>query len=280
MRCPPCGNSSHLPGATHCRVCGAQLPPEKARATARHGSGWRDPSQWKRHLLVRAGSAPIELKAGTEWRVGRSSECQLRIQSPRVSRVHAAILWQEGKKPVVRDLQSQNGVHVNGRQVREHALQDGDELTIGPFTATYRMVDGIGSTAELQELLDSQADTQTVETAAMSGRLQEVSLFEVLETLSFNRRTGTVEVYGPWGDEGRIGLADGQAMWAQLEQMKGRAAIDALLEWTEGMFRFTAGLDKRPVELDVPLATILEDARKRGPGPTAEDYKGPPPPGS
>jgi hypothetical protein len=275
MRCFSCGNDSHAPGALTCRVCGRPMKGDAGRPTARTASGWKDRTNWKRHTLVRVGSNPIELVAGTDWRIGRSSDCNLRIQSPRVSRHHAMLMWREGK-PVLRDLESQAGVAVNGKPVREHTLADGDEVTIGPFTCTYRCLDGIGSLSEMQDLLDSQADTQQLVATVMSGRIAELGVFEVLETLGHNRKTGTLEVFGPWGDEGAVGLQDGEPLWARLDQMTGRAAIDAVLEWTEGWFRFTAALPPRPRDIEEPLLRILEDARSRSDhGLQSEDYSPP-----
>ncbi|MCO5168102.1 MAG: FHA domain-containing protein [Planctomycetes bacterium] len=262
MRCVPCGNTSHAQGATTCRVCGTALPAGGPRSSARDSTHYRDLSQQKRHLLVRVGAPPIELREGVEVRVGRSRECDVVIQSPRVSRVHALLLWQEAA-PAVRDLASQNGVWVNGAQVREARLDDGDELTIGPFACTYRRIDAIGSMAELQALLDSQADTQEVEATAMSGRLAEVKLYEVLETLAALGRSGTVEVFGPWGDEGRVGVLEGQPVWASLGDLAGRAALEALLEWTEGHFRFSRAVEARPRDVQASLEEVLDGLRRR-----------------
>jgi hypothetical protein len=249
---------------------------EGARATARTASGWKDRSAWKRHTLVRVGASPIELKLDEEWRIGRSSDCNLRIQSPRVSRHHAALLWREGK-PVLRDLASNAGVVVNGAPIREHTLADGDEVVIGPFMCTYRCLDGIGSMAEMQELLDSQEDTQEIAATVMSGHLAQLGVFEVLETLGHNRKSGTLELFGQWGDEGKIGIMDGEPRWARLATLTGRPAIDSLLEWTEGWFRFTAALGEHPRDIDEPLAKILEDARKRAEhGLQSDDYNTPP----
>lgn len=275
MRCASCGNDAHAPGALACRVCGRPMRNDAARATARTASGWKDRTTWKRHTLVRVGASPIELPIDQEWRIGRSSDCNLRIQSPRVSRHHAALLWRDGK-PVVRDLASQAGVVVNGAPVREHVLVDGDELVIGPFVCTYRCLDGIGSMAEMQELLDSQEDTQELAATVMSGHLAELGVFEVLETLGHNAKTGTLELFGPWGDEGSIGLQDGQPQWARLSSNAGRAAIDGLLEWTEGWFRFTAAVKPNARDIDEPLATILQDARDRiEHGLQSDDYSPP-----
>jgi hypothetical protein len=277
MRCPACGNSANDVAATVCRVCGSTLPAHGIRSTARTSRQYKDLTELKRHVLARVGAPNIELKVDVEMRFGRSREVDVIIQSPRVSRVHALVFWQAGA-PHIRDLASQNGVFVNGAQIREAKLEDGDEVTIGPLTCTYRKLDAINSLGELQELLDSSEATQEMEAIAMSGRLAEVTLYEVLETLGYNARTGTVEVFGPWGDEGRIGLKDGGATWAELGDLTGRAAVEALLEWTEGHFRFTSVDDARPSNIDLPLQKILEDARKRSEhGLTAKDYGSEPP---
>jgi hypothetical protein len=274
MRCH-CGNTFHNQGASICRVCGATLPAEALKSSARTSRHYKDLSQIKRHTFVRVGAPPIELQVDKEMRIGRSRDCDLVIQSPRVSRVHALLFWQAGD-PYVRDLVSQNGVFVNGAQVREVGLKDGDELTIGPFTCTYRKLGAIHSVGDLKELLDEEEDTQEVVATAMAGRLAEVSLYEVCETLAYLTRTGTLEVFGPWGDVGRIGLRDGNLLWAELADITGRAAIEALLEWTEGHFRFTSTLEPKPENVGASLQTILEAARRRTTdhGLSPQDYGG------
>jgi predicted component of type VI protein secretion system len=62
--------------------------------------------------------------------VGRSPECDIQINSRKVSRMHCCIA-QVSNYLVVRDLGSTNGVRINGVRVLEGRLQGGDELTIG-----------------------------------------------------------------------------------------------------------------------------------------------------
>jgi pSer/pThr/pTyr-binding forkhead associated (FHA) protein len=62
--------------------------------------------------------------------VGRHAECDIQILSPKISRLHCCIA-QVGPYLVVRDLQSTNGIRVNGVRVLEGRLGAGDELTIG-----------------------------------------------------------------------------------------------------------------------------------------------------
>ena len=63
--------------------------------------------------------------------LGRSSDCHVTIEDPLVSRHHARIVL-EGERAVVYDLNSRNGVKVNGAPVKEPIeLKDGDRLRIG-----------------------------------------------------------------------------------------------------------------------------------------------------
>jgi predicted component of type VI protein secretion system len=62
--------------------------------------------------------------------VGRHPECDIQIDSRKISRRHCCIA-QVGDYLVVRDLGSTNGVRINGVRVVEGRLKTGDELTIG-----------------------------------------------------------------------------------------------------------------------------------------------------
>src|SRR4051812_14566793 len=64
--------------------------------------------------------------------VGRHEECDIQLNSRKVSRKHCVIA-QVGDSLVVRDLGSTNGVRVNGVRVDDGTLRTGDELTIGNF---------------------------------------------------------------------------------------------------------------------------------------------------
>jgi hypothetical protein len=63
--------------------------------------------------------------------IGRSSECQVTIEDPLVSRQHARIVI-DGSEAVLEDLGSRNGVKLNGAAIRKPtSLKDGDRLRIG-----------------------------------------------------------------------------------------------------------------------------------------------------
>jgi hypothetical protein len=81
--------------------------------------------------LVRIdGEQPIIFTLARRTRIGRAPGCELQIDSQSVSRNHAMIL-KSARELIVEDLNSTNGVMVNGRKVTRHLLTDGDTLTVG-----------------------------------------------------------------------------------------------------------------------------------------------------
>ena len=63
---------------------------------------------------------------------GRHEECDVQLNSKKVSRRHCA-LAQVNDYLVIRDLGSTNGIRINGERVAEGKIQPGDELQIGNF---------------------------------------------------------------------------------------------------------------------------------------------------
>ncbi len=69
--------------------------------------------------------------------LGRHPECDIQIDSRKISRRHCCIA-RVNDYLVVRDLGSTNGLRINGVRVLEGRLTEGDELTIG--TSRYEVV--------------------------------------------------------------------------------------------------------------------------------------------
>ncbi|MFQ3648905.1 MAG: FHA domain-containing protein [Gemmataceae bacterium] len=64
--------------------------------------------------------------------IGRHPECDIQIDSRKISRRHCVIA-QVNDYLLVRDLDSTNGIRINGAKVVEGKLLPGDELTLGTF---------------------------------------------------------------------------------------------------------------------------------------------------
>ena len=62
--------------------------------------------------------------------IGRSKDCDVQVADPNISRRHAE-LRQEGTAYWLVDLDSTNGVIVNGRRLKRAKLESGDTITLG-----------------------------------------------------------------------------------------------------------------------------------------------------
>jgi Protein of unknown function (DUF3662)/Inner membrane component of T3SS, cytoplasmic domain len=62
--------------------------------------------------------------------LGRSKDCEIRLADPNVSRRHAEVR-PDGDGWTIVDLDSTNGIEVDGKRVKELALRDGTRFTLG-----------------------------------------------------------------------------------------------------------------------------------------------------
>jgi FhaA, N-terminal domain/FHA domain len=69
--------------------------------------------------------------------IGRSKDCDIKIEDPNVSRRHAEVR-REGPAYWLIDLGSTNGTDVNGRRAQRTKLKDGDQILIGTTALTFR----------------------------------------------------------------------------------------------------------------------------------------------
>ncbi|GAB2689337.1 FhaA domain-containing protein [Kitasatospora kifunensis] len=72
--------------------------------------------------------------------LGRSTEADVRIDDPGVSRKHAEI--RPGTPAMVLDLGSTNGIVVDGQHTQRATLRDGSRIVVGSTTIIYRQVEG------------------------------------------------------------------------------------------------------------------------------------------
>ena len=89
-------------------------------------------------LLVRSkdGHEVVHV-LGRKTTIGRTPDNDLQIDASFISRHHAVLLV-NGQQTIIEDLNSTNGVHVNGHRVSREALNDGDLVMVGK--ARFRFV--------------------------------------------------------------------------------------------------------------------------------------------
>jgi FHA domain-containing protein len=69
--------------------------------------------------------------------IGRSKDCDIQLRDPNVSRKHAEVR-QEGAAYWAVDLDSTNGMEVNGRRQKRAKLRQGDRITLGSTELVFR----------------------------------------------------------------------------------------------------------------------------------------------
>jgi len=83
--------------------------------------------------------------------VGRNEQCDIVLDNEKISRRHARIFRDPFDRWLIQDLDSRNGIKVNGRRVDVHAMLPGESVTLGPFALT------IGRDKDVQMELDNSA---------------------------------------------------------------------------------------------------------------------------
>ena len=87
-------------------------------------------------LVSGPGYDPRWFAAKDGWSIGRDGACDLVLGDNRVSRQHAR-LDQDEQDWTMRDLNSQNGMRVNGATTKEHLLCSGDVIEIADFAIIF-----------------------------------------------------------------------------------------------------------------------------------------------
>ena len=95
----------------------------------------------KQHLLVIEGpdkGQRVELTDGRTLSVGRGQACDLKVNDPRVSRMHCRLQMDQGSM-AIRDADSSSGTLVNGKRIAQHTLRPGDVIQIGGTKLRYHL---------------------------------------------------------------------------------------------------------------------------------------------
>ena len=114
----------------------------------RRGKEFADGAEMNPRLIIIAGPSrgTVFALADDETSVGREPSNTVHLADPSVSRKHC-LVTREGDSFSVVDLGSFNGTFVNGAPVKEAALQDGDEITVGDILLLFLRSEGEGDEA-------------------------------------------------------------------------------------------------------------------------------------
>src|SRR5215475_4104848 len=102
-------------------------------------------------LVPVGGGDPIPLIRSV-MTIGRRESCDIPMRFPNVSGLHAELNFRDGYW-YIRDLNSTNGVKVNGTRVQEKLVHPKDEITIGKrgYVIHYELPAGRRALEEIEE---------------------------------------------------------------------------------------------------------------------------------
>ncbi|MEU0688191.1 DUF3662 and FHA domain-containing protein [Streptomyces uncialis] len=120
-------------------------PPMPAAPPGRPGAGGRGPGgpgampgTHTRHWVEINGNR--HQISGPTLVLGRSTDADVRIDDPGVSRRHCEI--RTGTPSTIQDLGSTNGIVVDGQHTTRATLRDGSRIVVGSTTIVYRQAEG------------------------------------------------------------------------------------------------------------------------------------------
>jgi len=113
------------------------------------------PLQNRAQLIVQGGQPrPLE---ENEITIGRAADNRIVLDDPTISAYHAVILQQEGRF-IVRDLNSSNGLKVNGTRVSEAPLASRDQVKFGAVECLFQAAsEELPQTAQSPPVRDSRS---------------------------------------------------------------------------------------------------------------------------
>lgn len=108
-------------------------------------------------LTPEGGGDAIPLQR-TPLTLGRRESCDICMRFPNVSGLHCELFFRNGYW-YVKDLNSTNGVKVNGSRVQEKLLHPDDKLTVGKrhYVIHYELPAGQRAKEEVEENIMSQS---------------------------------------------------------------------------------------------------------------------------
>jgi uncharacterized protein (TIGR02266 family) len=115
------------------------------------------------------------------------------------------------------------------------------------------------------------------ETSLMRGRLEMISLSNIIQVLEVERRTGTLRLTSG-GRQGEILFTEGRIAYASQGPRQGEAAVYRLLTWTEGEFVLEPAAGTAPPEAQVTQpnqSLLIEGARRLDQIPSLRQALGP-----
>lgn len=203
---------------------------------------------------------PFNLKTNRRITIGRHKDCDLQLLHSCISRNHAAIRVIGGRSLILEDLDSSNGTFLNGKKIAASHIKPGDVIQIGPFEIDIR--DKPYSDDISKYGVTNTEFLTTNRAAAMTGKIEKTPLVEVLQSIEFNEKTGTLYVETKTED-GFFVFAEGRPISAIFGEKINIEAILNMLRLSKGNFTLTDNLEPLASDINCSITNILFEFSKQ-----------------
>ena len=110
--------------------------------------------------------------------------------------------------------------------------------------------------ARRMHALPVRASAAVAESGDVRGNLAQIGILDLLQLLSMNRRSGSLQITTQAG-AGEVRLADGEVVDAVYRRLEGEKALYRLLGEQEGVFSFASGAAHSLRRIVLPTRTLL-----------------------
>jgi hypothetical protein len=141
----------------------------------------------------------------------------------------------------------------------------GDVVTIGPYEVELKSNDAMTAKDQRSDTstnLELTSVTRLSPAAALTGKLQEVPLTEVLQQIEFNKKTGTLTVVAD-RQQGTLVVTDGRPVHARWGDLRDEEAVLRMLALLRGRFTFSGGAEPGERTMRSTLTGLLLEASRR-----------------
>lgn len=256
IACPSC-KFPNFPTAKVCLLCKAELAGAPTQEVPDDLLSEASEAARPVAFLFCHPFEPLPLVAGETLQIGRVPECDLMLPHHSISRCHGKIKVAVGE--VTYEDTSSNGSFLNGKRLdREVPLRPGDVLTVGPYDLEV-MPEAPSDASDASSERTSELDFSSF----MSGLLEETSIYEVLQSLEFNRKSGTLSIISG-RLRGSLVFVEGQPWTANLGELHDEEAVLKMLELRIGRYLFGAtgeAVGERRIKSAL-TALLLEGSRQ------------------
>ena len=282
--CPACAFDRCDDTAERCRQCGADLGSvEESSRNPALAAAWF-------HYLVIPKIGTVELVPGRAFRIGREPRCELVLPKVRDPEL-ATIFWTDGnEEATVKPTPGAAAkVRVEGIFVTTtRTLKGGEELEVGPLRMSYqKRAQAIEGAIDARKVGGSRADPRRavagprdpmgggtleprVRQLPTSGggpkvRTVQAAPAQVARALEQRKATGTLRVESRRG-RGWVTIMSGTPRHAAYGDLKGRAALQAMLRLPQARCQLDDGLPRRGAgkEIDCRFSDLLPRAAPPG----------------